>query len=336
MNLQTVNASASPEVQINENFEVLDWASVYGKDPVNSTGLTWGYFGGRWGGFAVAAGTFALADNAVNYIVIDAATGAISADTATTNWDDGINYRHIYKVTTVAGAVTVVEDHRNGSGGALAGGNGATGDTGPTGDTGLTGDTGPAGDSAYAVAVVGGFVGDEAAWLASLVGATGAAGADGAGSGDVIGPAGATDGVLALFDGATGKLLKAAAVNLAALAQLDAVQSWTKAQRGTAPAGLTSTAAATAIDLDAGNNFTMTMTEDSTLSAPSNPVQGQSGVIVITQDAATPRTLAYNAFWKFPGGTVPALTATASAVDVFTYYIESATRATCNLLADSK
>ena len=80
----------------------------------------------------------------------------------------------------------------------------------------------------------------------------------------------------------------------------------------------------------------MTMTENSTLSAPSNPVQGQSGCIVITQDPTTPRTLAYNAFWKFPGGTVPTLTASAGAVDVFTYYIESGTRATCSLLGDVK
>ena len=78
------------------------------------------------------------------------------------------------------------------------------------------------------------------------------------------------------------------------------------------------------------------MTENSTLSEPSNPVQGQSGCIVITQDAATPRTLAFDTFWKFPGGTVPTLTATAGAVDVFTYYIESATRATCALLKDVK
>jgi hypothetical protein len=125
-------------------------------------------------------------------------------------------------------------------------------------------------------------------------------------------------------------------VSLAALAQLDVVQSWTKAQRGTAPAGLTSASGATAIDLDIGNNFTMTMTENSTLSAPASPVQGQSGCIVITQDPATPRTLAYNAFWKFPGGTVPTLTARAGAVDVFTYYIESGTRATCSLLGDVK
>lgn len=106
------------------------------------------------------------------------------------------------------------------------------------------------------------------------------------------------------------------------------------AQRGTATV-LTSSAASIAINLNNANNFTHTTTENTTLAAPSNPTAGQSGCIVITQ-GATPRTLAYNSFWKFPGGTVPSLTASASAVDVLVYYVESASRATCRLLADVK
>lgn len=67
------------------------------------------------------------------------------------------------------------------------GATGATGAAGPQGDpgaTGATGATGPQGDpgadgaSAYEVAVSNGFVGDETAWLASLVGPAGADGAD--------------------------------------------------------------------------------------------------------------------------------------------------------------
>jgi len=312
MNLQTINASASPEVQINENFEVLDWATVYAKNPVTTSALTWGYFGGRWGGFEIAAGTLTLTDAATKDVVIEVATGILSASAAATSWDDTVNYRRVYELTTAGGVVTVVEDHRNGPGGALSGLKGDTGDTGPQGPTGATG-----ADS-------------------TVPGPTGPAGADGTGTGDVVGPASSADGRLALFDGVTGKLLKEAAVSLAALAQLDLAQAWTKAQRGAAPAGLTSTTGATAIDLDTGNNFTYSMTENSTLSAPSNPVQGQSGCIVITQDVATPRTLGFDAFWKFPGGVVPSLTATAGAVDVFTYYIESGTRATCSLLGDVK
>lgn len=88
----------------------------------------------------------------------------------------------------------------------LVGATGATGATGPagpageTGPAGATGATGPAGadgSSAYEVAVASGFVGDETAWLASLVGATGATGA--------TGPAGA-DGADAVVAGSTGNV----------------------------------------------------------------------------------------------------------------------------------
>jgi hypothetical protein len=111
-------------------------------------------------------------------------------------------------------------------------------------------------------------------------------------------------------------------------------QTFSGGQRGAVTA-LTSTAASIAINLATNNNFSHTTTENTTLAAPSNPVAGQSGVIVITQ-GATARTLAYNTFYKFAGGTVPALTATASAVDSFAYYVESATRATCQLIKDVK
>lgn len=115
---------------------------------------------------------------------------------------------------------------------------------------------------------------------------------------------------------------------------VNAAVTLTGAKRG-AVVALTSSAASVAVDLATANNFSHTTTEDTTLAAPSNPTAGQSGVIVITQ-GGTARTLAYNAFWKFPGGTVPTLTATPGAVDVLAYYVESATRATCQLLKDVK
>lgn len=53
--------------------------------------------------------------------------------------------------------------------------------------------------------------GTVSAWNVSIVGsrgATGATGASGTGSGDVVGPASATNGAIVLFDGTTGKLVK--------------------------------------------------------------------------------------------------------------------------------
>ena len=99
---------------------------------------------------------------------------------------------------------------------------------------------------------------------------------------------------------------------------------------------LTSSAASIAVDASASNNFTHTFTENTTLANPTNLVQGQSGVIVFTQHASSPKTLAFASYWDFPGGTVPTMTATNSAVDVLAYYVNSATSITARLLADVK
>lgn len=119
------------------------------------------------------------------------------------------------------------------------------------------------------------------------------------------------------------------------IAGTDAVQAFSKAQRGTATA-LTSSSASIASDFSTANNFTHTFTENTTLANPSNLVAGQSGVIVFTQHASSPKTLAYGSYWKFPGGTVPTVTATNSAVDVLVYYVESSTRISARLISDVK
>src|SRR5689334_15669496 len=68
------------------------------------------------------------------------------------------------------------------------------------------------------------------------------------------------------------------------------------------PTVLTSVSHAVAIDLDATRLFKLTLSENSTLSAPTNATEGQSGVIVVTQGAGGSHTLAYNAFWQFNAG----------------------------------
>lgn len=82
----------------------------------------------------------------------------------------------------------------------------------------------------------------------------------------------------------------------------------------------------TAVDLSTGLNFSVTTaTGNSTLGAPTNAKEGQSGFIDIIQDAVTPRTLAFASAWKFDGGSAPALTTTAGARDVLYYVVISAT-----------
>lgn len=132
----------------------------------------------------------------------------------------------------------------------------------------------------------------------------------------------------------TGTVTIPAGASISGFAALGTAQSFTKAQRGTTVA-LTD-AATVAVDLSLGNFYTLTLGGNRTLGAPTNQTAGQSGVIVITQDGTGSRTLAYNSVWKFPSGTAPTLTTTASAVDVLAYYVESSTRITARLLSDVK
>jgi hypothetical protein len=124
---QLAEGQDSPEVPINENFETIEHVSVYGKRQPATTGLTWGYYGGRWGGFSVSNGTLSLTASSTNYVVVEIATGAISVSTASTNWDNTTSYVRVYKITTGTSSVSAVEDHRAGPGGAFGGGGGSGG-----------------------------------------------------------------------------------------------------------------------------------------------------------------------------------------------------------------
>ena len=120
----------------------------------------------------------------------------------------------------------------------------------------------------------------------------------------------------------------------AATAKTNVNQSFSVAQRGTITA-LTDGATITP-NFNNANHFSVTLGGNRTLANPTNLTAGQSGVIVITQDGTGSRTLAYGSNFKFPGGTAPTLTTTANAVDVLAYYVESASRITARLVADTK
>jgi len=108
------------------------------------------------------------------------------------------------------------------------------------------------------------------------------------------------------------------------------VQTFTAGQRGEVTV-LTSGSTVNT-NLADSNNFSLTLATNATLANPTNIVAGQSGAIVITQDATGSRTLAYGSNWKFAGATAPTLTTTADAVDVLVYYVESSTRITSALI----
>lgn len=90
------------------------------------------------------------------------------------------------------------------------------------------------------------------------------------------------------------------------------------------------------IDMSLSNNFSLTIGGNRTLGNPTNMTPGQSGKIVITQDATGGRTLSFGTYWKFSGGTAPTLTSAANSVDVLNYFIDSLTTITTTITPDRR
>ena len=84
-------------------------------------------------------------------------------------------------------------------------------------------------------------------------------------------------------------------------------------------------AATVALDFNDANMFMVTLGGNRTLAAPSNATAGQVGSIYVIQDGTGSRTLSYNTAWRFPAGSVPVATTTASAVDLVVFNTRSAT-----------
>lgn len=78
-------------------------------------------------------------------------------------------------------------------------------------------------------------------------------------------------------------------------------------------------------DLNASNNFSVTLAGNRTLANPTNITSGQAGSIFITQDGTGSRTLAYGSYFKFVGGTAPVLSTAASSIDRLDYVVKSST-----------
>lgn len=97
------------------------------------------------------------------------------------------------------------------------------------------------------------------------------------------------------------------------VALLDQANVFTKAQSVT-PVALTD-AASIATDASLSNTFTVTLGGNRTLANPTNLTNGAIYTWRVRQDGTGSRTLAYGSKFKWPGGTPPTLTTTASATD---------------------
>ena len=79
------------------------------------------------------------------------------------------------------------------------------------------------------------------------------------------------------------------------------------------------------VNLNTGQNFTVTLAGNRTLDNPTNCVAGQVGSIFITQDGTGSRTLAYGSSWDFIGGEAPVLSTDAAARDRLDYIVQTST-----------
>ncbi len=117
--------------------------------------------------------------------------------------------------------------------------------------------------------------------------------------------------VLIVYDGTQFRLLSTFATSQQARGY--AQQQWFQ------EATLTD-AATIAWDVNVAQAATVTLGGNRTLGAPSNMQAGATYILRVKQDGTGSRTLAYNAVFKWPGGSAPVLSTAAGATDILTFY----------------
>jgi len=147
----------------------------------------------------------------------------------------------------------------------------------------------------------------------------------GGGGGDVVGPASSTDEALTRFNGTSGTsvqnstwtLSDAGAMNAAdGVLQRPEIKDY--AETRTTPSSSSGTLT---LNLENGNVFEVTLTENvTTLTLSNPPASGKAGslTLILKQDATGGRTFAWPAAVKSAGGTDPTISSAANAVDIYT------------------
>lgn len=76
------------------------------------------------------------------------------------------------------------------------------------------------------------------------------------------------------------------------------------------------------LDLDTNQHFVLTMTGDVTISVTNAPTGIQRFTVVLKQDGTGGHTTTWGFSPLWAGGSAPTVTATASAVDIYTFYFD--------------
>ena len=80
------------------------------------------------------------------------------------------------------------------------------------------------------------------------------------------------------------------------------------------------------LNFGVANNFEGVLTSGTTFASPVSASGGQSGAILIRQDATGSQLASYSGSWSFVGNAAPTLTTTASGVDLLAYYVVNPSR----------
>lgn len=133
---QQIAAAVNWWMRVNENFDSVSPAGLYGRNPETTTGLTWGYLGGNFNGVAVSNGTVSITASNTNYVVAHRTTGVVTVATTTTNWLNTTTYLQLYQIVAGTSTVTSYDDKRQAFGISSGGGGGGSVDSvnGRTGD----------------------------------------------------------------------------------------------------------------------------------------------------------------------------------------------------------
>lgn len=169
------------------------------------------------------------------------------------------------------------------------------------------------GQSAY-------FISDGTNWVAFL-----GVGGGGSGSGTVNS---GTSGQFAYYASSTNVVSGNSTYTTSTVPLLNAVNTFT-AGNAVTPATVTISTATFTPNLATSNNHNITLVHAScpcTLANPTNIVAGESGVIVVNQSATGSDFInTYGTDYVFTNNAAPTLSTTASAVDMFSYYVVDST-----------
>ena len=107
-----IQSQASKEITINAALDAASPATLYGRRQSATSGLTFGYYGGRYNSAPIANGRLLMTASSTHYVVALKTTGVVSLATDATDWDNQNAYIRLYLIVAGETTITHFEDHR--------------------------------------------------------------------------------------------------------------------------------------------------------------------------------------------------------------------------------